>query len=172
MRDYNTINQQFCKVLFLYSSIAELNFLLQISHHGYGNPVFFCHFWQDRFLIFRFHSNRSALMALFFSNPISLKCVKHSIGSIRSREMNPIASVPTGAALQVFCSTVLLSVCAFGFTKTAVLMLTDRHDKTIQQLFHRFRSCPDTLQRRRLRDARGRPRSPGEGMRFAAREPG
>ena len=45
--------------------------------------------------------------------------------------MIPIASVLAGAALQAFGSTVLLAVCAVGFTVTAVLMMTNKNVKTI-----------------------------------------
>ena len=54
-----------------------------------------------------------------------------SIVSIGSQGMTPIASVLAGAALQAFGSTVLLAVCAAGFTITAVLLLTNRYVKTL-----------------------------------------
>ena len=51
--------------------------------------------------------------------------------SIGSHGMIPIASVLAGAALQSFGSSVLLTICAAGFTATAVLMLTNRQIRTI-----------------------------------------
>ncbi len=51
--------------------------------------------------------------------------------SIGSHGMIPIASVLAGAALQTFGSSVLLTVCAVGFTATAILMLTNRDVKSI-----------------------------------------
>ena len=54
-----------------------------------------------------------------------------SIVSVGSQGMIPIASVLAGAALQAFGSTVLLAVCAAGFTITAVLLLTNKNIKTI-----------------------------------------
>ena len=54
-----------------------------------------------------------------------------SLLSIGSQGMIPIASVLAGAALQAFGSTVLLAVCAAGFTITAILMLSNRNVKTI-----------------------------------------
>jgi hypothetical protein len=54
-----------------------------------------------------------------------------SIVSIGSQGMIPIASVLAGAALQAFGSTVLLAVCAAGFTITAALLLTNKHVKTL-----------------------------------------
>ena len=54
-----------------------------------------------------------------------------SIVSIGSQGMIPIASVLAGAALQAFGNTVLLAVCAAGFTITAVLLLTNKHVKTL-----------------------------------------
>ena len=54
-----------------------------------------------------------------------------SIVSVGSQGMIPIASVLAGAALQAFGSTVLLAVCAAGFTLTAVLLLTNRDVKSI-----------------------------------------
>ena len=51
--------------------------------------------------------------------------------SIGSQGMIPIASVLAGAALQAFGSSVLLIICAAGFTVTAVLMLTNRNVKSI-----------------------------------------
>ena len=49
-----------------------------------------------------------------------------SILSVCSQGMIPIASVLAGAVLQVFSSTLLLAICAAGFTVTAVLLLTNR----------------------------------------------
>ena len=43
----------------------------------------------------------------------------------------PIASVLAGAALQMFGSTILLVICAAGFTITAILLLINRHVKSI-----------------------------------------
>ncbi|MBR0354857.1 MAG: MFS transporter [Oscillospiraceae bacterium] len=54
-----------------------------------------------------------------------------SIISVGSQGMIPIASVLAGAALQAFGSTVLLVICAAGFTATAVLLLTNRHVKAL-----------------------------------------
>ena len=54
-----------------------------------------------------------------------------SLLSIGSQGMIPIASVLAGAALQAFGSTVLLAVCAVGFTITAILMLTNQNVRTI-----------------------------------------
>ena len=54
-----------------------------------------------------------------------------SILSVGSQGMIPIASVLAGAALQAFGSAVLLAICAAGFTITAVLLLTNRHVKSI-----------------------------------------
>ncbi len=54
-----------------------------------------------------------------------------SLISIGSQGMIPIASVLAGAALQAFGSTVLLAICASGFTVTAILMMTDRDVKTL-----------------------------------------
>ena len=54
-----------------------------------------------------------------------------SIISVGSQGMIPIASVLAGAALQAFGSTVLLVICAAGFTITAVLLLTNRHIKSL-----------------------------------------
>ena len=54
-----------------------------------------------------------------------------SIISVGSQGMIPIASVLAGAALQAFGSTVLLAICAAGFTITAVLLLTNRHVKSL-----------------------------------------
>ena len=54
-----------------------------------------------------------------------------SLLSIGSQGMIPIASVLAGAALQAFGSTVLLVVCATGFTITAILMLSNKNVKTI-----------------------------------------
>ena len=54
-----------------------------------------------------------------------------SILSIGSQGMIPIASVLAGAVLQAFGSTMLLAVCAAGFTITAVLLLTNRHVRAL-----------------------------------------
>ena len=54
-----------------------------------------------------------------------------SIISIGSQGMIPIASVLAGAALQAFGSTLLLAICAAGFTVTAVLLLTNRDVRTL-----------------------------------------
>ena len=54
-----------------------------------------------------------------------------SLLSVCSQGMIPIASVLAGAALQAFGSTVLLAVCAAGFTITAILLLTNRHVRMI-----------------------------------------
>ena len=54
-----------------------------------------------------------------------------SILSIGSQGMIPIASVLAGAVLQAFGSTVLLAICAAGFTITAVLLLTNRHVRSL-----------------------------------------
>ncbi len=54
-----------------------------------------------------------------------------SIISVGSLGMTPIASVLAGAALQVFGSTTLLAICAAGFTITAVLLLTNRHVRSL-----------------------------------------
>ena len=54
-----------------------------------------------------------------------------SIVSVGSQGMIPIASVLAGAALQAFGSTMLLAVCAVGFTITAVLLLTSRHVRSL-----------------------------------------
>lgn len=51
--------------------------------------------------------------------------------SIGSQGMIPIASVLAGAALQAFGSSMLLTICAAGFTVTAVLMLTNKNVKSI-----------------------------------------
>ncbi len=55
----------------------------------------------------------------------------NSILSVISHGMVPIASVLAGAALQVFGSAMLLAICAAGFTITAVLLLTNRHFRSI-----------------------------------------
>ena len=55
----------------------------------------------------------------------------NSFLSIGSQGMIPIASVLAGAALQTFGSSMLLTVCAVGFTVTAILMLTNRNIKSI-----------------------------------------
>ncbi len=54
-----------------------------------------------------------------------------SLVSIGSQGMIPIASVLAGAALQAFGSSVLLAICAAGFTATAILMLANRHVRSI-----------------------------------------
>ena len=54
-----------------------------------------------------------------------------SIMSVGSQGMIPIASVLAGAALQAFGSTILLVICAAGFTITAVLLLTNRHVRSL-----------------------------------------
>ena len=54
-----------------------------------------------------------------------------SLLSIVSQGMIPIASVLAGAALQTFGSTILLVICAAGFTITAILLLINRHVKSI-----------------------------------------
>jgi hypothetical protein len=54
-----------------------------------------------------------------------------SIISVGSQGMIPIASVLAGAALQAFGSTALLGICAAGFTITAVLLLTNRHVRSL-----------------------------------------
>ena len=54
-----------------------------------------------------------------------------SLVSVGSQGMTPIASVLAGAALQAFGSAVLLAICAAGFTITAVLLLTNRHVRSI-----------------------------------------
>ncbi len=54
-----------------------------------------------------------------------------SIVSVGSQGMIPVASVLAGAALQFFGSTVLLAICAAGFTVTAVLLLTNRHVRSL-----------------------------------------
>ena len=54
-----------------------------------------------------------------------------SIVSVGSQGMIPIASVLAGAALQAFGSTMLLVICATGFTITAVLLLTNRHVRSL-----------------------------------------
>ena len=54
-----------------------------------------------------------------------------SLLSIGSQGMIPIASVMAGATLQAFGSTMLLAICAVGFSITAILMLTNKNVKTI-----------------------------------------
>ena len=54
-----------------------------------------------------------------------------SILSVGSQGMIPVASVLAGAVLQAFGSGVLLAGCAAGFTVTAVLLLTNRHVRTL-----------------------------------------
>ena len=54
-----------------------------------------------------------------------------SLLSVGSQGLIPIASVLAGAALQAFGSTALLAICAAGFTVTSVLMLTNRHVKSL-----------------------------------------
>lgn len=55
----------------------------------------------------------------------------NSFLSVGSHGMIPVASVLAGAALQAFGSTILLAVCAAGFTVTAVLLLTNRNVRSI-----------------------------------------
>ena len=50
----------------------------------------------------------------------------NSITSVSSQGMIPIASVIAGAVLQSFGSTVLLFICALGFTATAVMLLINK----------------------------------------------
>ncbi|MBO4229658.1 MAG: MFS transporter [Clostridia bacterium] len=54
-----------------------------------------------------------------------------SLLNVGSQGMIPIASVLAGAALQAFGSTMLLAICAAGFTVTAVLLLTNRDVRTL-----------------------------------------
>ena len=54
-----------------------------------------------------------------------------SIMSVGSQGMIPIASVLAGAALQAFGSTILLVICAAGFTITAVLLLINKHVRSL-----------------------------------------
>ena len=54
-----------------------------------------------------------------------------SIISVGSQGMIPIASALAGAALQAFGSTILLVICAAGFTITAVLLFTNRHIRSL-----------------------------------------
>ena len=54
-----------------------------------------------------------------------------SLLSIGSQGMIPIASVLAGAALQIMGSTILLAICAAGFTITAILLLTNKNIKSI-----------------------------------------
>ena len=54
-----------------------------------------------------------------------------SLMSVGSQGMIPIASVLAGAALQAFGSTMLLAICTAGFTITAVLLLTNRHVRSL-----------------------------------------
>ena len=54
-----------------------------------------------------------------------------SLLNVGSQGMIPIASVLAGAALQAFGSTLLLAICAAGFTVTAVLLLTNRDVRTL-----------------------------------------
>ena len=54
-----------------------------------------------------------------------------SLVSVGSQGMTPISSVLAGAAIQTFGSAVLLSVCAAGFTITAVWLLSNRHIRSI-----------------------------------------
>lgn len=51
--------------------------------------------------------------------------------SVCSQGLIPIASVLAGAALQAFGSSILLAICAVGFTAAAVLMLANKHVQTI-----------------------------------------
>ena len=54
-----------------------------------------------------------------------------SILSILSQGLMPIASVLAGAVIQLFGSTVLLAVCAAGFTLTALFLLFNKQVRTI-----------------------------------------
>ena len=54
-----------------------------------------------------------------------------SILSILSQGLMPIASVLAGAVVQLFGSTVLLAVCAAGFTLTALFLLFNKQVRTI-----------------------------------------
>lgn len=54
-----------------------------------------------------------------------------SIISIGSQGMIPIASVLAGAVLQAYGSTMLLALCAAGFTITAGMLLTNRHVRSL-----------------------------------------
>ena len=54
-----------------------------------------------------------------------------SLMSVGTQGMIPIASVLAGAALQAFGSTMLLAICAAGFTITAVLLLTNKNVKSL-----------------------------------------
>ena len=65
----------------------------------------------------------TALMRVVDRNRLSKV---NSIVSIGSQAMIPISSVLAGAVLQGAGSTVLLFVCAFGFTVTAVLLLMNK----------------------------------------------
>ena len=55
----------------------------------------------------------------------------NSIVSIASQGLIPIASVLAGIVLQSWGSTVLLAVCATGFTAAAVMLLFNKHAKEI-----------------------------------------
>ena len=55
----------------------------------------------------------------------------HSLTSIGSQGMIPIASVLAGVILEAFGSTVLLAFCSLGFTITAVALLFSRHIKEL-----------------------------------------
>ena len=54
-----------------------------------------------------------------------------SIISIISQGLTPIASVLAGAVIQLFGSTVLLAVCAAGFTATALFLLFNKQVRNI-----------------------------------------
>ena len=54
-----------------------------------------------------------------------------SIISVGSQGMIPIASVLAGAVLQTFGSTMLLAACAAGFTISSILLLTNRHVRSL-----------------------------------------
>ena len=54
-----------------------------------------------------------------------------SLVSVGSQGMIPIASALAGAALQTFGSAILLAICAAGFTITAVLLLANKHIRSI-----------------------------------------
>ena len=54
-----------------------------------------------------------------------------SLLSVGSQAMIPIASVLAGAELQAFGSTMLLVICAVGFSITAMLLLTNKHVRSL-----------------------------------------
>ena len=54
-----------------------------------------------------------------------------SLISIASQGLTPIAAVLAGVVLQSWGSSVLLAVCALGFTVAAVLLLFNKHSKEI-----------------------------------------